>query len=284
MPEAVHGPCRVELALEATLQDAASVVQSHRFTVRRAAVAGAPARLVVHGRVLLRAGEDPAAHEATVIAAPAPGFRRLRQVTTRDTAAPALDYEAEDEQVFSLLPAGVDDGHVIRALVITPEGNRVQVTGGFFAGPGALARALELQPSNALHARVTNNEQSRRVDFEFHELLSRPLHAGLLARAETLSFVTTRRVIDHALLGPGLAAWRQQVGAAITEITQEGSAVGETAHPSPPAPLYPADVIERRVEYSFPDAAAPADRRFVTRWRIRMRGVSERPATAPEAP
>lgn len=284
MPEAAHGPRHVELTLEATPQDADSAVQSHAFTIQRVAVAGAPLRLVTRGRVNLRAGESPAAHESTAIAAPGAGFRRVRQTTTRDTAGPALDYETDDEQVFAPLPAGVDDGHVIRALVITPEGKRVQVTSGFFAGSGALARAFELQPARALHARVAHNEQLRRVDFEFHELLSQPLHAGLLARAETLSFVTTRRVIDHALLGPGLPAWRQQVGAAVTEITQEGRAAGETSHPAPPAPLYPADVIERRVSYSFPDAALPADRRFVTHWRILMRARTERPATTPEMP
>lgn len=284
MPEAAHGPRHVELMLEATLQDADNAVQSHKFTVSLLRVAGAPERLVTRGRLILRAGESPASHEATAIAAPATGMRRVRTATTRDTAVPSLEYETEDEQVFAPLPAGVDDGHVIRALVITPEGRRVRVTSGFFAGPGAQARAFELQPAGALHARVAHNEQLRRVDFEFHELLSQPLHAGLLARTETLSFVTTRRVIDHALLGPGLPAWRQQVGAAVTEITQEGSAAGETSHPAPPNPLYPADVTERRVSYSFPDAALPADRRFVTHWRILMRARAERPATTPETP
>lgn len=284
MPEAAHGTRHVELTLEAALQDADSAVQSHQFTVSLLRVAGAPERLITRGRVVLRAAENPASHEATAIAAPATGMRRVRTATTRDTAAPSLEYETEDEQVFAPLPAGVDDGHVIRALVTTPEGRRVQVTSGFFAGAGALARAFELQPAGALHARVAVNEQARRVEFEYHELLSQPLHAGLLARTETLSFVTSRRVIDHALLGPGLPAWRQQVGAAVTEITQEGSAVGETRHPAPPAPLYAADVIERRVEYSFPDPALPADRRFVTRWRILMRARAERPATAPETP
>jgi hypothetical protein len=194
----------------------------------------------------------------------------VRSAVTRDAAEPSLDYETEDEQVFVALPAGVEDGQVIRALRELPDGRRVRVTSGFFIGAAALARAEELRPAASSESRVAENPHARRVDFEFHEALS---DGGLLAHNESISFATLRRVVDHALLSPGLPAWRQQIGVPFSEVTQEGSAAGESAHPAPPAPMLPGDVIERRVEYSMPDA--PPAQRFVTRWRYLMRTRAE---------
>jgi len=278
MPEAAHGTRRVQLTIEATLQEGVQSVQSHALTVQAVHVAGAPQRLIARGRIILRAGEIPALHEGEV-APPAAGFRRVRSAITRDAAEPALDYEVEDEQVFAPLPAGVSDGQVIRTLHVAPDGRRVQVTSGFFAGPGALARAQELQPAGASEVRLRENPHARRVDFEFHELLQAA--AGVLARSESVSFATIRRVVDHALLAPGLPVYRQQIGAPFSEITQEGSAAGASAHPAPPSPMFAADLIERRVQYSVPDGALPPERRWVTTWRYLMRTRAETAAVAP---
>lgn len=282
MPDSAHAPRRVRVTLEATLQDAAQAVQAHRMAVRVIRAAGAPDRILTRGVAILRAGESPAIHEG-LIAPTSAGFRRLRSAITRDASAPSLEYETEDEQVFAPFPAGVDDGHVIRALETLPDGRRVNVISGFFASPGALARATELQPAALLSGRVQENPFARRADFEYRELAAPALSTGVAYKTETVSYVTARRVVDHPLLGPGLPAYRQQVGAAFTEIVQEGSAIGEGRHVAPPSPLYPADLVERRVEYSFPDVDLPPDRRFVTHWRFLMRSRGELPATSPEA-
>lgn len=182
--------------------------------------------------------------------------RRVRQLVTRDTAVPALEYEVEDEQVFTPLPGGVDDGHYVASEFIDTEGRALRALSGFFVGASARARALELRPASErlVSTRIAANPFTRRVDFEFVELLE---EAGSLALTETLSFTTTRRVIDHPLLDTALPAYRQQVGAPQTEIIQQGSAVGDGRHVSPPAPRYAAELVERHVEYSLPHGACP---------------------------
>ena len=102
-PGEAHNRRRVTLEFVATLQDAASAVQSHSYLVRAIATAGQPDRVITTGTAILRAGEVPADDEALVLPALASGFRRLRQAVTRDAATPSLEYEVEDEQVFTAL-------------------------------------------------------------------------------------------------------------------------------------------------------------------------------------
>lgn len=280
-PGQAHNLRRVTLEFRATLQEAASAVQSHQYTVREATAAGQPARLVTRGTAILRRNENPADHEALLLPVLGTGRRRLRQVVTRDTAVPALEYEVDDEQVFTPLPGGVDDGDYVASEFTDADGRAVRALSGFFVGASARARALELRPSGErlVSSRVAENPFKRRVDFEFIELLE---EAGSLALTERLSFTTTRRVIDHPLLDTALPAYRQQVGAPQTEIIQQGSAVGDGRHVSPPAPRYAAELIERHVEYSLPHAGLPADRRWVTSWRYVARGRAAMVELAPE--
>lgn len=282
-PGQAHNRRVLVLVFAATRQAPAQAVQQHTLTQSLLARAGEPSRLVTRGRALLRRGENPAAHEGALLPAPAAGYRRLRSATTRDAALPALEYECEDEQVFAALPAGVDDGHYVTTLQQDEQGRALRVTSGFFVGLGALAQARALQPAGPalLGATVRENAFARRVDFEFRELL----HEGdALAGTEALTFTTTRRLVDHPVLGPGQPAWRQEVGAPSTEIVQEGVAVGRSRHASPPPCRFAADVLERRVQYSVPLAHLPADRRFVTTWRYVSRTRAEAIATPPETP
>jgi hypothetical protein len=278
-PGSAHNRRRVTLEFEATLQDAAIAVQSHAFTLRLEARAGQPDVLRHAGQAILRAGEDPADHEAAILPALAAGWRRVGRIVTRDAAAPALSYEVTDEQVFTPLPAGVDDGYYIISESVGPDGAAQRVISGFFTGAGARQRALELRPSGerVVAARISENRFTRRVDFEFRELLEATDTAAL---TETLTFTTTRRVIDHPLLDPALPAYRQQIGAPQTEVIQAGTAVGNGHHVSPNAPRYAADLLERRVQYSLPHAGLPADQRWVTTWRYVSRSrhaITEQP-------
>jgi hypothetical protein len=118
------------------------------------------------------------------------------------------------------------------------------------------------------------------VDFEFAELTEQ---ASALALAESLTFTTTRRVIDHPLLDTALPAYRQQVGALQTEVIQEGSAIGNGRHASPPVPRFATDLIERHVHYSMPHPGQSAERRWVTTWRYVSKGRSVIAAINPEA-
>jgi len=280
-PGAAYNRRRLVLEFRAAPQTVAAV-QSHRLTMRLATRAGEAPRLLGTGRAVLHSGEDPAAHEATLIAAPPSGFRRIRLATHRDAAGPTLEYETEDEQVFTALPGGVEDGHYVITESTTPDGRALRTITGFFVGVAARARALELRPAeDTLGAsRLSQNPFTRRVDFEFSQLLEPP---GAVALTESLSFTTTRRVIDHALLDSTLPAYRQQIGAHQTEVVQEGSAVGAGRHPGPPAPRYPVDLIERRVQYSLPHPGLPAESRWVTTWRYVSRSRAPIFATSPEA-
>ena len=260
------------LTFTATRQNSALEVQSQAWAVRVSSVAGRPARVVQTGTAVLRAGEDPAAHE-TALTPPVPaGWRRLATSVTRDGAVPSLKIEVEDEQVFAQLPGGVEDGHYARATRRDEDGVVREIVSGFFIGPAALARALELAPSpeRTVRSDIRENAFERRVDFEFVESVRAvsgvPVHSD-----EAISYNTVRRVIDHPLLASGAPAYRQEIGAPYTEIVQEGSAVGDGRHAAPSTPRYPADLIERRVQYSYPAAELPPERRYVTRWRYLFR-------------
>lgn len=269
-PGEAHGQRRVTLEFSATLQDANAAVQSQAVTVVSDQSAGQPAQLVTRGRIVLRAGELSADHE-NLLPAVVTGYRRVRQATTRDATVPSLDYETVDEQVFRALPGGVDDGHYVVSDSIGREGRPTRTTSGFFVGASAKARAHELRASEdrLVAERVDENPFTRRVDFEFVEFID---GTESVAALETLSFTTTRRVIDHPLLDDALPVYRQQVGVPQTEVVQEGSAVGAGRHPSPPSPRYGSDLLERRVQYSLPHPELPADQRWVTTWRYVSRG------------
>jgi len=270
-PGEAHNRRRISLEFQATLQDAASAVQSHRYVVRIVAEAGRPERIVTGGQAVLRKGEVPADDEALVLPVLAGGFRRVRQVVTRDVRIPSIEYEVADEQVFRALPGGVDDGHYVISESLSRDGRPVRTISGFFTGVSARPRALELRADDdhLVNARIDENPFTRRVDFEFVELLD---GTEAIASTETLTFTTTRRVVDHPLLDDALPAYRQQIGAPQTEVVQEGSAVGSGRHPSPPAPRFAADLLERRVQYSLPHPGLPADQRWVTTWRYVSRG------------
>lgn len=264
-PGEAHNRRRVVLTFDATLQDAAVAVQSNTLTLVVRNEAGKPGVLHHSGKAILRRGETPADHEASVLPPLAAGYRRVKRLVTRDASEPSVVYEIEDEQVFAALPGGVEDGHYVVTDSQDADGRVVRTISGFFAGAYAKARALELRPGDALlEARVSEDPFTRRVDFEFREAVA---DRDAIARAESLTFTTTRRVIDHALLDTSLPAYRQQIGAPQTEVIQEGSAVGHGRHPSPPAVRFNADLIERKVHYSVPHPALPADRRWVTNWR-----------------
>ncbi len=277
-PGQVHGKRKLRLHFEATRQDAAQAVQSQTETLTLVSKAGAAHRLLTRGEMILRSGEDPAAHESGMPASP-PGFRRVASKLTRDAAVPSLAYEMDDEQVFSPLPAGVDDGHYVISEARDAEGRVTRSLTGFFVGPGALAQANALAPDGAERV-IRTNAFTRRVEFEFREVV--PDADGLVASVETLSFMTTRRVVDHPLLAAGAPAYRQEIGAAQTEIIQQGRATGDGRHAAPPPPRYFADLVERAVRYSVPHPGLPADRRWVTAWRYVSRTRAAVPAKQPE--
>ena len=280
-PGEAHNRRRVTLEFRATLQDAGSAIQSHEFTVRTIVEPGHAARLITAGKAVLRAGENPAGLESLVLPVLGSGLRRAKQVVARDSTLPSLEYEVTDELVFTPLPAGVEDGHYVTSEFVDDNGRSLRAVSGFFVGVSAKAKALELRPMERLvSSRVAENPFNRRVDFEFIELAET---SSTLALTETLTFTTMRRVIDHPLLDTALAAYRQQVGSPQTEVVQEGSAIGDGRHVSPPAPRYSADLLERRVHYSMPHAGLPADRRWVTNWRYVSRGRAAIFASAPEA-
>lgn len=279
-PGEAHGTRRLRLTFKATRQDPDSAVQQHTLTVVASSDAGAARRLHYQGLAILRRGESPAAHEATLLPAVQAGYRRVKSSTTRDANQPSLAYTVEDEQVFTPLPAGVDDGHYAISETVDADGRLVRTVAGFFVGPGALAQAHALAGGG--ERVIRDNPFTRRVDFEFREAVAGAW--GHVALAETLAFTTSRRVVDHPLLAAGAPAWRQEIGAAQTRIVQQGSAIGDGRHASPPAPRYLADLVERHVNYSVPHPWLPAQKRWVTSWRYESRTRGAALHKAPETP
>ncbi len=279
-PGDAHGLRKVRLHFEATLQDAGQAIQSHTATITVIRNAGAAEQLRTRGLIVLRRGEDPAAHEAAIAAAPG-GFRRIATTITRDISEPSLAYELEDEQVFSPLPAGVDDGHYVISEARDAEGRATRTLAGFFIGAGALSQALALAPPGADRV-IRQNPFTRRVDFEFREFVTDA--DGIAVSVESLSFTTTRKLIDHPLLAAGAPAYRQEIGAAQTEVVQQGRASGDARHVAPPPPRYAADLVARSVQYSVPHPALPADRRWVTTWRYVSRSRGALLPQLPESP
>jgi hypothetical protein len=221
------------------------------------------------------------------------GTQTVRELATADCDyGPVLEsVEARDDQpgeaqgtlhvklrfvgrLQSGLPGGVSDGHYTVTDTVESDGTRTRTTAGFFVGPGALAQANALRPTQPERVELKRDEFHARVDFKFVELLA---EGELAAFAESVTFHTARRVVDHPLLGPGLPAWRQEIGAPQTTVIQQGEATGVSEHPQAPQPRYPALLLEREVTYSLPTAG------FHTRWRYLMRGTGPLPAT-PETP
>ena len=283
--DSAHPGKSVRLRFDAIRQDSQAAIQSNLSTVEVQTRAGQPDRLVIKGRAILRAGEAPEDHEGAVVPALASGYRRTRTIVARDTQAPSVEYEVEDEQVFRALPADVEDGHYYRSVASGSDGRPVSVTAGFFVGTGAKARALELSPdsSSLLSSNIKEDAFARRVDFEFVEAIPESGAGDVLPLRETLSYTTTRRVVDHAVLQPGAPAYRQEIGSPFTELIQEGRAFGRGRHVAPPIPRHTSDVIERRVKYSFPSNSLPPAQRFETRWRYVVRSVGTLATAAPEA-
>lgn len=114
----------------------------------------------------------------------------------------------------------------------------------------------------------------RTVNLEFEATLQTAApEAARVERTESISTTTRRRIIELPLLAPNAPAWRQEIGAPMFEVLQEGEAKGAD-YPLPQPPLFLADVFERRVVY-----AREGD--CVTRWRYLMRPAAYVPAKAP---
>lgn len=277
-PADAHGQREVTFTFKGTLQDAETAIQSHRFIITTQTKPGRGRRIVTRGQAVIRNGESPGDHVDDVLPVLGAGYRRVVERVARDANEPSIDYETEDEQVFTPLPGGVDDGHYVVTQSLR-DGLAVRATSGFFVGSGAHARALELRPPDdrVLSSRVAVNPFSRRVDFEFQETVD---DSDAVTLGESLTFTTTRRVVDHPLLAN--QNYRQEIGAPQTEVVQEGSAVGVNRHASPPPARFAGDVIERQVRYSVPHPGQTPDKRWVTSWRYVARSTGALGETTPE--
>jgi hypothetical protein len=150
------------------------------------------------------------------------------------------------------------------------EGNvqlRVLSPGQCASGPRLLRRSI-IESDDALAHPV------RTVNLEFEATLkAAATEAAPVERTESISTTTRRRIIELPVLAPHAPAWRQEIGAPMFEVLQEGEAKGGD-YPLPQPPLFLADVFERRVVY-----AREGD--CVTRWRYLMRPATYVPAKAP---
>jgi len=144
---------------------------------------------------------------------------------------------------------------------------RVLSPGQCASGP-KLARRSVIESDDALAHPV------RTVNLEFEATLQAAApEAAPVSRTESISTTTRRRIIELPVLAPNVPAWRQEIGAPIFEVIQEGEA-GGADYPLPQPPLYLAEVFERRVIYA-------REAQCITRWRYVMRPSTYVPAKAP---
>ncbi len=139
---------------------------------------------------------------------------------------------------------------------------------GMCAGGPRLARRSVIESDDARAHPV------RTVNLEFEATLqAAATEAAPVSRTESISTTTRRRIVELPVLAPNVPAWRQEIGAPMFEVIQEGEASGAD-YPPPSPPLYPAELFERSVKFS-----TASDR--VTRWRYVMRPSTYVPAKAP---
>jgi hypothetical protein len=144
---------------------------------------------------------------------------------------------------------------------------RVLSPGQCAIGP-RLARRSVIEDDDALAHPV------RTVNLDFEATLQAPSSEALtVSRSESISTTTKRRIVELPVLAPNVPAWRQEIGAPMFEVIQEGEASGAD-YPSPQPPLYSAELFERSVKFS-----TASD--HVTRWRYVMRPSTYVPAKAP---
>ena len=144
---------------------------------------------------------------------------------------------------------------------------RVLSPGQCASGP-KLARRSVIESDDALAHPV------RTVNLEFEATLQAlASEAAPVSRTESIATTTKRRIVELPVLAPNVPAWRQEIGAPMFEVIQEGEA-GGADYPLPQPPLYLADVFERRVVYA-------RESQCLTRWRYVMRPSTYVPAKAP---
>lgn len=144
---------------------------------------------------------------------------------------------------------------------------RVLSPGQCASGP-KLARRSVIENDDALAHPV------RTVNLEFEAALQNAApEAAPVSRTESISTTTKRRIVELPVLAPNVPAWRQEIGAPMFEVIQEGEASGAD-YPPPSPPLYPAELFERSVKFS-----TQSD--YVTRWHYVMRPSTYVPAKAP---
>lgn len=259
----VHSEGCVKLTIEARVQDSTSILQWSTIQTSTKISQGI---LTIHRRVeaQLKRGEDLDSHVETYTPSALTGYVRREIRTTTSSEDSSIHIETMDEQSFQNLPANIEDGHYTISISQTEQGSFKRIK-GFFMGKDAMAQALKLRPVSCIEEDLTEDEFTRRIDFTFtcrsefeHEM------------SDSLTFTTIRRVIDLPVLGR-YPSVRQEIGQPYMEITQEGMASEISDYPSPAAPKFPTDLIERKVHY----APARSGQSRVTSWfyRFRSRGV-----------
>ncbi|MCF6228233.1 MAG: hypothetical protein L3J82_06155 [Planctomycetes bacterium] len=266
----VHSGNAVKLAIEARLQDTTSDIQWSELRTRTVVSQGI-SKLITDLRVTLKRGENPENHLLALTPTILSGFVRRELIVKTDAPESSIEIQTTDEQVFQQLPANVDDGHYTVTIASSDSG-LVRRIKGFFMGVGARAQALNMRPLNCISERLTEDSFTRRIDFEYECDAESGQNIS-----ESLTFTTTHRIIDHPVLG-NFPAVRQVIGQPYMEVTQEGIASGVGKHPSPPAPRFPADLIERKVHYS----PAREGQSRVTTWVYRFRGRALLAESRPE--
>ena len=140
--------------------------------------------------------------------------------------------------------------------------------------PGACASGPRLARRGVIESDDALAHPVRTVTLEFEATLqSLASEAAPVSRTESIASTTRRRIVELPVLAPNVPAWRQEIGAPIFEVIQEGEASGAD-YPLPQPPLYLAEVFERRVIYA-------REGRCITRWRYVMRPSTYVPAKAP---
>ena len=218
----------------------------------------------VEGEFKAAAGYQASVLLDTVLPAVAAGFRRVEKTYKTDSDDTVLQYKIIDETEFSPLPSGVFDGYIVETEEYSDKGN-YKLMQGVFYGPQAKEQALALKPVKALvDMKISENAQEQKVEFEYRQQIE-ACGNGMLRKYQRISYQTKLSFKDLKLISPNSADIRQLLGNPDFFIVQEGKAEKANSYPSPEKPSLPADVIDRKITYEYPEGSGE-QKIYVTSW------------------
>jgi hypothetical protein len=200
------------------------------------------------GSYLVAEGQSAQAALDSVLPSKPSGFVRTRRSARYDHDDRRCDYTVEYRQLGGDLPSGVTSGSVTTSIRTEASGRVTRTVTGSYRGAGAETAAEAAEPDGVLvESELTWTIPPGEVGFRYSVV--EPGAGNLLSWQETVTKSGGGAPVK-ALTYPGVSPLLMHAEQEPYRIVQSGSAVGQAAYPTPPAPYYPSDVA-RSPELSY---------------------------------